>query len=102
METIVSQVAEQSQNTPAVGGKCKSVDTKAPLRKALVAFWEKHCQDEALRGEIMAPPNGAAALAKGEQIREAFQPFAGTGISVEEFLREKHAEARPEFVGPDR
>jgi hypothetical protein len=102
MKTVVSKVAEQPQNAPAAEGEGRPLDTSALLREALAAYWETDGQDESLRGRIMALPNGAAALAKGEQIREAFQPFAGTGISVEQFLREKHSEARRESVRPDR
>ena len=102
METVESAVAEQSQNTPAADADGHPGDTNALLREALAAYWDADSQDEALRGRIIALPNGAAALAKGEEIREAFRPFAGTGISAEEFLREKHAEARREFVGQKR
>ena len=102
MEAVVSEVLEQPQDAPAMDGDGNPVATNALLREALAAYWETDGQDEALRAQILALPNGAAALAKGEQIREAFRPFAGTGISVEEFLREKHAEARREFAGPDR
>jgi hypothetical protein len=102
MKTVVSEIVEPPQNAPAAESDSHPTDTNALLREALAAYWETEGQDEALRGRIIALPNGAAALAKGEQIREAFRPFVGTGISVEEFLREKHAEARRESVGPDR
>jgi hypothetical protein len=96
METVAKATIEPSRNTPALGHGDSRADTNALLREALVAFWEADGTDETLRERILAMPNGAAALAKGEQIREAFQPFAEPGISVDEFLREKHAEARRE------
>jgi hypothetical protein len=101
MDTAANRAAGQSPNTSTIDHDGSPADMNAVLREALVAYWETDCRDEALRERILALPNGAAALARGEQIREAFQPFAGTGMSVKEFLREKHAEARRESPGRD-
>lgn len=100
MKIAASKTSDRPQSAPATNG-ANPGDTAALLRKTLIAFWETGSQDEALREQIMALPNEAAALTRGEQIRAAFRPFAGTGISVQEFLREKHAGARRDLVDPE-
>ncbi len=67
-------------------------------RDALVAALRGGDSDLEARERLFALPGGEEALKKAISLREGLARFAGTGMSSEEFMREKYEEAQRELL----
>jgi excisionase family DNA binding protein len=79
-------------------GPVSAMPDPRTYREALVAVLRAGDSDPEARERLFALPGGEEALKKAISLREGLARFAGTGMSSEEFMREKYEEAQRELL----